>query len=84
MDWCGAAGTIQVITDYNDWANIVDVALAPQGNPAGRQETALCITKEEADLIGATAIVCPQPDPCDNPTSVRSNTTWGALKSMYR
>lgn len=83
VDWCGAAGTKETITDYNDWGNIVDVALAPQGISAIPVSES-CITKEEADEFSATAIVCPQPDPCDNPTNVRAVPTWGQLKSLYR
>jgi hypothetical protein len=79
-NWCSAAGGLQVITDYDDWANVTDVASHVQATV----ESASCITLEESQG-GSVILACSaQPDPCDQTTEVRTRSTWGGVKTLYR
>lgn len=61
-DWCTNDSTRSVLTDYNDWANIVDVA----GNSevmSAPQEIVSCFTDEDAAGLD-DVLACVPPDPC--------------------
>lgn len=83
-DWCLAAGARQVITDYNDWGNVLDFAAHA---PVGLPESQSCITFEEAEQMGygSSLLACSQPNPCDQTTQIiNTRSTWGAVKTLYR
>jgi hypothetical protein len=67
-DWCTNTGTRSTLTDYNDWANIVDVSGNDQVMSVP-QEVVSCLTAEEAAAT-YDVLTCTQPDPCDQVTAI--------------
>ncbi len=69
---CKNDGSYQVITDYDDWSNIVDVSFTKHRQALENTEVVSCITFEEfnqfakinADLCGTTEV---GPEPCTYP-----------------
>jgi hypothetical protein len=47
-DWCPATGDAQVLTDYDDWSNIVDVTWSSALAATHKMSTIACITYDEA------------------------------------
>ena len=69
---CQDDGSYQVITDYDDWANIVDVTFTSHRQALDNAEVISCMTFEEysqnvkirSDMCGTVEIV---PEPCTFP-----------------
>src|SRR5690606_25214956 len=64
--WCGSTEGLDTLDDYDEWANIADVAALPEGSYPS--EVVACVTAEEmaayrAHLEARVAGGCPQPTP---------------------
>lgn len=61
-NWCSSSGSRSVLTDYDDWDNMVDVAFAKNKSSDFAEEFVSCLTREEA-----LAMAEKMADPCDPP-----------------
>ena len=64
--WCGSTAGLDLLSDYDEWSNIVDVAAMPEGSYVS--EEVACVTAEEmaayrAALAARVEGGCPQPTP---------------------
>jgi hypothetical protein len=60
--WCGATGALQVLNDYNEWANIHDVTSATYAAHGYASREVDCITLEEyMRHRNSSSGGCPQP-----------------------
>lgn len=90
--WCTANGALQVLSDYDEWANIRDVTSPPLPSASAPPATVSCITCEEYLAYSAAMGGCPEPpvinEPCISATMryVRvggTGTTNGRCTAAY-
>jgi len=60
-DWCVKEGSQETIADYDEWANIVDVAKSMKASELVGMETVECISYEEIEQYKDKALDCSRP-----------------------
>lgn len=77
--WCGNGGSLQVLSDYDEWANIQDGAAIARGSALENLEIVTCITSEETTRLARGA--CAQPslvsEPCDSNGTIYMSPAGG-------
>jgi hypothetical protein len=66
FSWCGTSGAPQVLTDFDDWSNLVDVTFAAPPEALRSRPVSRCISYEElvhmqAGPGGRLQAACPNP-----------------------
>ncbi len=62
QNWCFSSSTLQTLTDFDDWDNLVDVTLLKRSTLEQSEEIATCLTWEEAEQMHKSGdAVCDPP-----------------------
>lgn len=77
-NWCGNTGSLQTLSDYDEWANISDSAKRSSSKQLVNLPVAVCITSDEVAALRKRAGTCTQPtlttESCLNRYSYYVNT----------